>query len=179
MQEPGGHRRIDRILAPDYTEGLDGLSLAEVKGRRDECLAEREYLSLLRRLVQGRLDILRAERARREAGSDEGSLVDGLVQALSSEGAPPPTSRGEALRLSEPPEEMALARRQVEGLVADTGISDPRSLSDEELTHAIDRLDAEDRRVSDERAAVLGVHDRLQEELKRRYKVDPSEVLSS
>ena len=64
-QRQGGHRRIDRILDPAYAENLASLDLAEVKRRRDECLAEREYQSLLRRLVQGRLDIVRAERNRR------------------------------------------------------------------------------------------------------------------
>jgi len=64
----GGHRRIDRVLSPAFVENLPDLSLAEVKQRRDEALAEREYLSLLRRLVHGRLDILRAEAARRGRG---------------------------------------------------------------------------------------------------------------
>src|SRR5205823_11772670 len=67
----GGHRRIDRVLAPEYGQNLSELSLPEVKGRRDESLAEREYQSLLRRLVQGRLDILRAEQTRRAAGEEE------------------------------------------------------------------------------------------------------------
>jgi hypothetical protein len=178
-EEAGGHRRIDRVLGTDYAEGLQGLPLAEVKRRRDECLAEREYQSLMRRLVQGRLDILRAEQVRRDSGNDEGSLVEALVQTLSAESSPGSTSRGEALSLAIPPEEMTLARRRVEGLVADTGISDPRSLTDDELGQAIERLEAEERRVSAERASVLTVHDRFQEELKRRYKVDPSEALSS
>jgi hypothetical protein len=176
-QRQGGQRRIDRILDPSYTDALQSLELTEVKRRRDECLAEREYQSLLRRLVQGRLDIARAERGRREAGHDEGSLVDNLVAALSSD-APTGSSRGEALRISVPPEEMTLARRRVESLVADTNISDPRSLSDEELAQAASRLEEEERNVSADRGAVIEVHDRLQDELKRRYKKDPSEALA-
>ena len=34
----------------------------------------------------------------------------------------------------------------------------------------------EERRVSSDRAAVIRVHDRLQEELKRRYRDDPSQI---
>ena len=176
-QRQGGHRRIDRILDPAYTENLASLDLTEVKRRRDECLAEREYQSLLRRLVQGRLDIVRAERGRRDAGDDESSLVDNLVAALSSD-APAGSSRGEALRITIPPEEMTLARRRVESLVADTNISDPRSLSDDELHQASERLEEEERAVSSDRAAVIGVHDRFQDELKRRYKRNPSEALA-
>jgi hypothetical protein len=62
--------------------------------------------------------------------------------------------------------------------VADTSISDPRSLTDDELQQAATRLAEEERTVSADRAAVIGVHDRLQEELKRRYKKDPSEALA-
>jgi hypothetical protein len=176
-QRQGGQRRIDHILDPAYTDNLQSLELAEVKRRRDECLAEREYQSLLRRLVQGRLDIVRAEKGRRDSGDDEGSLVDNLVAALSSD-ASSTSSRGEALRLTVPPDEMTLARRRVESLVADTNISDPRSLADDELEEAATRLESEERNVSADRAAVIEVHDRLQDELKRRYKKDPSEALA-
>jgi len=177
-ERKGGKRRIDRLLAPAYGENLGELPLSEVKRRRDESLAEREYQSLLRRLVQGRLDILRAEQARRDSGEEEGSLVENLVAALASDGPAGGSSRGEALRLTVPPEEMTLARRRVEQLVADTTISDPRSLTDDELQQAATRLAEEERTVSADRAAVIGVHDRLQEELKRRYKKDPSEALA-
>ena len=174
----GGHRRIDRVLAPEYGQNLSELSLPEVKGRRDESLAEREYQSLLRRLVQGRLDILRAEQTRRAAGEEEGSLVENVISALAADGPSGGPSRGEALRLTIPPEEMALARRRVEQLVADTSISDPRSLTDDELEEAAAKLSEEEGKVSSDRSAVIAVHDLLQAELKRRYKKDPSEALA-
>lgn len=172
-----GHRRIDRILEPAFVEGIEELDTVEVRRRRDESLAEREYQSLLRRLVQGRLDILRAEQARRRAGGDEASLVEGLAKSLTSDGPAGP-SRGEALRLLVPPEEMTLARRRVEGLVADTALSDPRSLSDADLASAVESLEAEEHSVSADRGDVHLVHDRLQEELKRRYKADPTQALA-
>jgi hypothetical protein len=40
------------------------------------------------------------------------------------------------------------------------------------------KLSEEERKVSADRSAVIGVHDLLQEELKRRYKKDPSEALA-
>jgi hypothetical protein len=33
---PGGRRRIDRVLDPAYTEGIDQLPLTEVRSLRDE-----------------------------------------------------------------------------------------------------------------------------------------------
>src|SRR5829696_5875394 len=171
MNEQGGHRRIDRIRTPEFVEGLDGLSLDDLRARRDECYAEREYLSLLRRLVQGRAEI-----ERRGSGGEVGSLVDQLSTILSSEGQGP--SRGEAVKVGLPEEEMLLARRRVERLVADAEISDPGTLDDERLAAAVDLLVGEEHEVSQDRSDVLQVMDALQEELKRRYRDDPSLVLS-
>lgn len=182
MPEQNGKRRIDRIVAPHYIEGLDRLPIDELKRRRDECLAEREYQSLLRRLVQGRLDILGAHLERRRAGGaesfglDDRSLVQELAASMSSPAGS--GSRGEAIRLLVPPEEMGLARRRVESLVADPAISDPRALSDADLADVVERLRSEERQVSEDRAAVIEVHDRLQSELRRRYREDPTLAIS-
>jgi hypothetical protein len=176
MNEHGGNRRIDRIRRPEFVQGLSELSLDELRERRDECYAEREYLSLLRRLVQGRAEILKAEVERRGSGADAGSLVDELSTILSSEGQGP--SRGEAVKVGLPEEEMLLARRRIERLVADAEISDPGALDDDRLAAVVDLLAREEREVSEARTDVLHVMDELQEELKRRYREDPSLVLS-
>src|SRR3954447_8491915 len=174
--QPNGNRRLDRITAPGFTDGLQDLSLADLRARRDECLAEREHLSLLRRLVQGRRDIVRAEVERRRTGGDPSTLVDHVAHAMSHDSAG--SFPGEAVRLLVPPEEMTLARRRVEALVADSALSDPRTLSDEDLADAMQGLEAEERTVSADRKTVLGIHDVLQEELKRRFKENPAEALA-
>jgi len=169
------NRRIDRIRDPSYLDGIEGQSLEDVRARRDECMAEREYLSLLRRLVQGRAEILKAELASR--GSDDARpLVERLSEILASD--QPVTSRGEAMKVSLPEEEMLLARRRIERLVADAGISDPSELDDDRLKEAVDVLAGEEREVSAQRGDVHRVLDALQDELKRRYKEDPSLALS-
>lgn len=169
------NRRIDRIRDPAFLDGLADLPLDEVRARRDECMAEREYLSLLRRLVQGRAEILRAELTSR-ATDDHRPLVDRLSEILASD--QPTTSRGEAMRVTLPEDEMLLARRRIERLVADAGISDPAELDDERLREAVDVLAREEAAVSSQRTDVLHVLDALQDELKRRYKEDPSLALS-
>jgi hypothetical protein len=176
VSEQSGNRRIDRIRRPEFVEGLADLSLEDLRTRRDECYAEREYLSLLRRLVQGRAEILHAEVERRGSGGEGGSLVDQLSTILSSEGLGP--SRGEAVKVGLPEEEMLLARRRIERLVADAEISDPGTLDDERLAAAVELLVREEREVSQARNDVLHVMNALQEELKRRYRDDPSLVLS-
>jgi hypothetical protein len=172
-----GHRRIDRIKEPGYLEGLAEQSLDDVRAKRDECLAEREYLSLLRRLVQGRAEILKAELEQRSSAAEAAPLVDRLSEILTADEHGRDSARGEALRIGVPEEEMLLARRRVERLVADAGLSDPAALDDVRLADAVELLSTEERNVSAERSEVLRVLDAVQDELKRRYKDDPTLAL--
>lgn len=171
-----GKRRIDRIVRAEFIDGLDELELVQLRGRRDECREELEHLSMLRRYLQGRAEILRGEIDRRE-GNGHGSLLDNLAAILASDERPA-TSRGGAIRLRVPDDEMLLARRRVERIVAESGLTDPASLSDEELRQAVSELAAEERAVSADRADVIRVLDLLQDELKRRFKEDPASVLA-
>lgn len=171
-----GNRRIDRIRDAAYLGGLADLPLEDLRARRDECLAEREYLSLLRRLVQGRAEILQAELASRASGEDAGPLVERLATILAGDEVAGP-ARGEAVKVGLPEEELLLARRRVERLVSDAGISDPSVLTDDDLATAAETLMNEEREVSASRMVVMGVLDTLQAELKRRYKDDPSLAL--
>ncbi len=139
-------------------------------------MAEREYLSLLRRLLQGRAEILQAELEGRAEGSDRTHLVERLTTILSADDHIM-TSRGEAVRIGVPEEEMLLARRRVERLASDSGISDPTTLDDEALADAIHSLAVEEHEVSEARRAVITILDTVQDELKRRYKDDPSLAL--
>jgi hypothetical protein len=173
---PEGKRRIDRINRPEFVDGLDALDLAELRERRDECREELEHLSMLRRYVQGRAEILKGEIARR-SGAGDGSLLDNLAEILASDDRAA-TSRGAAIRLHVPDDEMLLARRRVERIVAESGLTDPASLSDEDLERAVGELASEERAVSADRAEVIRVMDVLQDELKRRFKEDPASVLA-
>ena len=81
------------------------------------------------------------------------------------------------MRVGLPEEEMLLARRRVERIVADATLSDPSAMDDRELADVVEMLSEEERQVSDARRDVIRVLDILQDELKRRYKDDPSLAL--
>jgi len=164
----GGKRRIDKVLAEDFSSDLGSLEMDELRARRDLSRAERDYLSFLRRLLQGRRDILRDELRRRETGAEVGSLVERITAVL-SEGSRG-SSRGEAVMVSLPDEEVTLARRRIERMLSDARLSDLERLSDDDLRETIERIEGEERSVSEVRGRVLGVHDRLQGELKRRFR---------
>ena len=177
MTEPAEATRSARsaeVLAPAFVEGLHELPLDELKRRRDEALAEREYLSYLRRLLQVREDVLKTERARRQQGGGPESFMDRLTRVLSE--GPRARGRGEALRVVLSQEDVAEAERRVDEILGDGWLARPESLSDEQLEHAFTALEREERAVSEVRTAIFRVHDQLQEELKRRYQENPSQI---
>jgi len=167
-EENPGRRRTEQILDPEFGSSIEGLPLEEARARREECLAEREYLSYLRRMLHARLEILRAEVKGRAEGA-EAPLVDRLPAILGAD-MPFGPSRGEALRLGLPEGELEEARRRVEDLLGSTAFSDIASQSDEQLHDAIETLEGEERQVSDARRAVMALQDRFQAEVKARYK---------
>src|SRR5438093_4913124 len=158
VEDHPANRRIDRIRDPPFLQALQTRPLDDLRERRDECMSEREYLSLLRRLLQGRAEILRAEIEGRAAGEDRSALIERLTTILSDD-EHPTTSRGEAVRVGVPDEEMLLARRRIERLASDAGISDPTTLDDVALSDAIERLATEEHNVSDARLQVIGILD--------------------
>jgi hypothetical protein len=179
-QGPQGNRRIDRVLAEDFLDGLAGLPMDEVRALRKEAEQEEVDLSYLRRLLQGRLDILRAE-LRRRSGETPGDLVDALPHILSDEGTtagPRGMGRHSALE----PSRADSHRRHVEQLVADVDLSDLAAHDDASLHAGVETLEREEHEVSQKRRAVQVVMDASTAEITRRYRdgdADVSDLLPS
>lgn len=173
-QGPTGNRRIDRVLAEDYLAGLSSLPMDEVRTLRKEAEQEETDLSYLRRLLQGRLDILRAELARR-SGDDEGDLVDALPKILADEGTTT-SPRGLGRHIAAEPSRADSHRRHVEALVADVDLSNPSAHDELSLRRALDVLEREEQEVSDKRRAVQSVMDACTAEITRRYREGDADV---
>ena len=94
-----GNRRIDRIKSDGFVTGLDGLDITEVRRRRDECRDELDHLSMLRRYLQSRAGVLKAEAERRAGGDTSASLIDSLAEILAGEGPATRVGRRAASRL--------------------------------------------------------------------------------
>ena len=168
-----GSRRIDRVLAEDYLDGLREASLADVRSLRDEAEQEEVDLSYLRRMVQGRLDVLRAEVARR-GGAEGGDLVAGLAQILAEEPRSP--ARGLGRHTSIEPSRVDQHRRYVEALVADVDLSDVSARSDEDIAKAQELLASEEQGLSSKRREVQRVMDACSAEITRRYRDGEADV---
>lgn len=165
--QPPGNRRIDRVLAVGYLEGLQDLPLADVRALRGEAEQEEVDLSYLRRMMQGRLDILRAELNRRD-GATSGTLVESLAAILADEPRAP--ARGLGRHSAVEPSRTDSHRRYLEALVADVDRSDVAVRSTDELAHAMRTLSEEEQSLSAQRRAVQGVMDTCSAELTRRYR---------
>jgi hypothetical protein len=173
MTYPAGIRRIDRVLAPEYLFGVSKRPLDEVRAMRAETEQEETDLSYLRRLLQGRLDILQAEQARRRGEGPGGSLIDSLPQILADDRTAP---RGSGRWATVEPSELDSQRRWVEALVSDSEVSDPSRHDDDTLARLVDVLDHEEREVSRKRRAVQAVMDACTAELGRRYRDGAADV---
>jgi hypothetical protein len=165
---PGGKRRIDRVLDPGFVADVEALELDELRSRRGEAETEEQSISYLRRMLQGRLDILRAEVARRASGGnrDTTDLVAGLPGILSDARSAGFTAVAR-IRMPEPSNRQ---RRRVERLVSDETIARLPELEAEELHQAVEVLTREEEAVSANRRAVQQVVDLLRGELTRRYR---------
>ncbi|HWM01500.1 MAG TPA: aerial mycelium formation protein [Actinophytocola sp.] len=171
---PGGRRRIDRVLAPDYVAHLTQLELDEVRARRDDAAQEETDLSYLRRLLHGRIDIVRAEQKRRAEGGSS-SVVERLAEILADNAvgqAPAGSGRHQPLE----PSRAEAHRRHVEALVSDADLSDVASLPDERLDLALRTYVGEEASVSQRRREVQIVVDRLNDEIATRYRAGSASV---
>jgi hypothetical protein len=137
-QGPTGNRRIDRVLAEDYLAGVSSIDMDELRSLRKEAEQEETDLSYLRRLLQGRLDILRAELARR-SGADEGDLVDALPKILADENVSS-SPHGLGRHIAAEPSRADSHRRHVEALVADDDLSNLAAHYELSLRRAVDVL---------------------------------------
>jgi hypothetical protein len=162
---PNGRRRIDKVLAEGFADDLAGLDLDDLRGRRREAEQEEADLSSIRRMLQGRMDILRAELARRSGGGDK--IVEHLSAVLADTGR---SDHGLGRFLRVEPSRVDEHRRLVEQVVADVGVSDVEGHSDEEVRASLGRLEEFEHGISEDRRAVQAVMDKLTAEVAGRYK---------
>jgi hypothetical protein len=164
---PGGRRRVDNILAPEFLAGLAELPLADLRARRGEAEQEEADLSYLRRMIHGRMSIIEAELRRRDPASTGGSVVDELSHILGDEQR---STRGLGRHLTVEPSRVDEHRRGEEKIIADAVISDVSARTDDELRDALVRLAEHEAEVSEVRRAVQHAMDTLSTELAARYR---------
>lgn len=172
---------IEQLLDPGFVEGITELEMGELRARRDQCQHASDTLSYLRRLVQGRLDLVHDEIARRSSGGerrDLSEIVEGLKRGeILGEG-----TRSDGLgRLPQsfsPADADGWISADLDSVLPPDRLAVLPDLSDDEMNDVAAALERIERRVSDQRAELHSRTDVFQEEIVRRYKTGEASVES-
>jgi hypothetical protein len=152
------------------TERLMTIPLDELRRQRADLQRRDDVISYVRRIAQGRLDLLDAEMERRRGDRPDvaGALPTILASHLSGGSARPPRPAGES---SDHP--LAI---ELEDLCARLGMADLKSLDDAEVDQLRIALLSFERTRSQERRELYDELDALSAELVRRYREGEAHV---
>jgi hypothetical protein len=168
---------LDALLDPGYLGDLPARDMDEVRRMRAECQEVETGLSMLRRVVQGRLDIVGVELHRRADGGDPEDLPDliaRLPEVLSDRMRSPGVGRlPQIMTPGEMPPEL---EAELDSLVGDGHLADLPSVDDDHLHSMADQLTEFEQRVSGYRRELFERIDALQAEITRRYKTGEASV---
>lgn len=171
----------DTAAPPDLT----ALDLPALRALRREATREEADLSYLRRLLHGRIDILRAELAIRRAAPapapgdgppavpPEPPVLDRLPEIL-ADGPAQVRSSARHVTLGTPL--TARVRRLAEEILAEVELSDLAARTDPELHEAKSRLARHEQQVSARRHRLQQTVDDCSAEMTRRYRAGEARV---
>jgi hypothetical protein len=165
---------LDRLFAPDYLEGLPGRSMEEIRAMRDECQDAETAVSYLRRVAQGRLDIVHVylnEDGRDGEGgaADLNKLVERLPEIIGA-GPPRPSGPGRLPPSMGPDLRHDDLTEHIDKVLDGSRIGELPIMDRSELQQIADDLGAIEAQISDERRSLHERIDKLQGEIVDRYK---------
>ncbi|MEU6283153.1 aerial mycelium formation protein [Streptomyces sp. NPDC047028] len=160
------------------THDLAPLSLPELRALRRDAQRDEADLSYVRRLLQGRIDILRAELARRGGAASvpapaDGPVVDRLPEILTDA---PARQRSSARHVTLGTPHNEESRRLAAEMLAEVELSDLTARTDLELNTAMGRLTRYEQEVSRRRQHLQRTTDDCSGEIARRYREGEAQV---
>jgi hypothetical protein len=176
-------QELERLFEPDYLDGVETRSLDEVRAMRAECQEAETVVSYLRRVVQGRLDVVHSFLDHHNSGQSVGDL-DSVVEDLSSiigSGPARPSGNGRLPSQMSPDMEKVDLTREIDDVLDADGIGKLPTMTEDELRTLGGRLTTIEKRISDQRRTLHERIDALQAEIVSRYKtgdVNPDDLLS-
>jgi hypothetical protein len=150
---------------------LHALRLPELRTLLRDAKQEEGELSYVRRLLQGRIDILRAELTRRRAPGSP--LLDLLPQILADG---PSSQRSSARHVTLGTPQSDEYRSLAEEMLAHVELSNLTARTDEELHDAMARLVGYEQHVSHRRQVTQRTADGCSKEIARRYREGEAQV---
>lgn len=159
-------------------DDVTALSMNELRAKRAESQAVEVGLSYLRRVAQGRLDIVAAEQRRRVDGGepvDHEHLVASLSDILGDHLVAPGNGRLPQLMT---PDLDAFDTSPLDAIAGPHRLSNLGECTDDDLADLVEKLSAFEAEVSSERRTLFATIDVLQAEITRRYKTGEASVES-
>ena len=168
---------LERVLDSGYLDGLEDRPTTEIRAMRAECDEIETGLSLLRRVVQGHLDIIDSELASLADGGAPGDRADLLARlpAVLADRVQAP-GPGRLPTLLAPESLDPDLERDLAALVGAGAVLDPSGHDEAELRSLADGLRAFEAKVSSRRRDLFTRIDALQAELARRYRTGDETV---
>ncbi len=168
---------LETVIADGYLGELAARPVAEIRSMRADCTRIETGLSYLRRLVQGRVDIVTAELQRRHRGDPPSGLpelIGQLPEIFSEQRRPGGVGRLPATL--DVPEVDPMLGGRLEELAGPRRLASLLELSDSELAALRIALEDLEQDVSDRRRTLFDRIDRLQAELTERYRTGEATV---
>jgi hypothetical protein len=158
---------LSKLLDPSYVAALDERSLDDLRAMKSECADIELAVSYYRRLAQGRIEILEAERARRDSGGSLEDLIKDLPHILGSEQGRSSAGSTRVTNGETPTTELHWPDGREE-LVDDSTLANLPTLDDPTLDDTTVRLRDFERELSDTRRELHRVIDILERDIANR-----------
>jgi hypothetical protein len=160
---------LTSVTDADYLNGIANAPIDEIRAMRSTCADLENGTSYVRRLAQGRLDLLAEESKRRSEGTGGslGALVDGLADTL-SDGVRAPGSGRVDQQLDPPDHVVAPLTAVLDDRVPPSVASSVADLGDDDLAAALLALRDFEEELSSARRSLHSTIDALNTELARR-----------
>lgn len=169
-------RRLDRVLDPDYTADLDARSLNEVRDLRHTAVEIENELSYYRRLLYGRMDLVKFE-LRRRSGEESRNLIESLVEILTDperhDDAEPRGTRHIVTDLPPLPE---VGKRDIDHVMGDGVLTRLDDATDDELQASLEGFEHMVSEINAQRQIAQSVIDELTDVITARFRADAESV---
>lgn len=166
---------LESLLATNVLEGLTTRPIEELRALRQRATAAESDVSLTRRIVQGRIDIVGHEIRRRSGDTAAEAALPGLLFDLPSLMTGEPRSPsgpvgGRAVSITAPGEVAAELVDRLDSVASPGLLTGIASLPDDQVTSLLEQMRALEQELSGIRRRLHEQIDTVQAEIGRRYR---------
>lgn len=163
---------LSTLLADDALADIGTRPIGDLRSFRYQAGQVESDVSLVRRIAQGRLDIIGHEVQRRK-GTDEAAVIDDLLYDLPDILADPSEASapsGRAIEINEPGPTAAVLGTRLDAAIAPGELAGVGELSDQRLEESFVKVSTMEQELSDIRRQLHDRIDAVQQEIGRRYR---------